>query len=117
MHLFQSAMNRSVQMEEMGRKIRFPSLESRPVDSHNDLRKLTHHERHYAIQGLLRSAQGATRRHGGGHKKAFRKLAHKHPPDVSKEEDAEVRMKEVNEAYTALSDPENTDAGTDRGHA
>lgn len=39
-------------------------------------------------------------------KKAFRKLARKYHPDVSKEKDAEVRMKEVNEAYTVLSDPE-----------
>lgn len=39
-------------------------------------------------------------------KKAFRKLARKYHPDVSKEPDAEARMKEVNEAYTVLSDTE-----------
>ena len=39
-------------------------------------------------------------------KKSFRKLARKYHPDVSKEKDAETRMKEVNEAYTVLSDPE-----------
>lgn len=39
-------------------------------------------------------------------KKAFRKLARKYHPDVSKEADAEKRMKEVNEAYAVLSDPE-----------
>ena len=39
-------------------------------------------------------------------KKAFRKLARKYHPDVSKEKNAEARMKEVNEAYTVLSDPE-----------
>ncbi len=39
-------------------------------------------------------------------KKAFRKLARKYHPDLSKEPDAEARMKEVNEAYTVLSDPE-----------
>jgi curved DNA-binding protein len=39
-------------------------------------------------------------------KKAFRRLARKYHPDVSKEPDAEQRMKEVNEAYTVLSDPE-----------
>jgi curved DNA-binding protein len=39
-------------------------------------------------------------------KKAFRKLARKYHPDVSKEPDADQRMKEVNEAYTVLSDPE-----------
>lgn len=39
-------------------------------------------------------------------KKAFRKLARKYHPDVSKEADAELRMKEINEAYAVLSDPE-----------
>ena len=39
-------------------------------------------------------------------KKAFRGLARKYHPDVSKEKNAEARMKEVNEAYAVLSDPE-----------
>jgi curved DNA-binding protein len=39
-------------------------------------------------------------------KKAFRKLARKYHPDVSKERDAEARMKEINEANAVLSDPE-----------
>jgi len=39
-------------------------------------------------------------------KKAFRKLARKYHLDVSKEADAELRMKEVNEANAVLSDPE-----------
>ncbi|HSD59783.1 MAG TPA: DnaJ C-terminal domain-containing protein [Burkholderiales bacterium] len=39
-------------------------------------------------------------------KKAFRKLARKYHPDVSREADAEQRMREVNEAYAVLSDPE-----------
>ena len=39
-------------------------------------------------------------------KKRYRALARKFHPDVSKEADAEARMKEVNEAYTVLSDPE-----------
>lgn len=39
-------------------------------------------------------------------KKAFRKMARKYHPDVSKEADAEARMKEVNEAFAVLSDPE-----------
>jgi len=39
-------------------------------------------------------------------KKAYRKLARKYHPDVSKEADAETRMREVNEAYAVLSDAE-----------
>ncbi|RZI41321.1 J domain-containing protein [Herbaspirillum sp. HC18] len=39
-------------------------------------------------------------------KKAFRRLARKYHPDVSKEPDAEARMKDVNEAFAVLSDPE-----------
>jgi curved DNA-binding protein len=39
-------------------------------------------------------------------KKAYRKLARRYHPDVSKEPDADKRMKEVNEAYAVLSDPE-----------
>lgn len=39
-------------------------------------------------------------------KKAFRRLARKYHPDISKEPDAEARMKEVNEAYAVLSEPE-----------
>ena len=37
-------------------------------------------------------------------KKAFRKLARKYHPDVSKEPDAEARFKEVAEAWEVLSD-------------
>jgi curved DNA-binding protein len=39
-------------------------------------------------------------------KKAFRKLARKYHPDVSREPNAEARMKELNEANAVLSDPE-----------
>ena len=39
-------------------------------------------------------------------KKAFRKLARKYHPDISKAPDAEARMQEINEANAVLSDPE-----------
>ncbi|MEJ5269190.1 MAG: DnaJ C-terminal domain-containing protein [Hydrogenophilus sp.] len=39
-------------------------------------------------------------------KKAYRKLARQYHPDVSKEPDAEQKMKAINEAYAVLSDPE-----------
>ena len=52
-------------------------------------------------------------------KKAFRRLARKFHPDVSKEPNAELRMKEINEANAVLSDPEKRAAydALGSGHA
>ena len=55
---------------------------------------------YYAILGVGRDASPEDI------KKAYRKLARKYHPDVSKEADAEERFKEVAEAYEALKDPE-----------
>ncbi|HET8552781.1 MAG TPA: DnaJ C-terminal domain-containing protein [Gammaproteobacteria bacterium] len=43
-------------------------------------------------------------------KRAYRKLARKYHPDVSKEENAEAQFKEVQEAYEVLKDPERREA-------
>ncbi|MGF6238441.1 curved DNA-binding protein [Paraburkholderia sp. GAS38] len=55
---------------------------------------------YYATLGLER---GATE---DDIKRAYRKLARKYHPDVTKEADGEERFKEVGEAYEVLKDPE-----------
>lgn len=49
-------------------------------------------------------------------KKAYRQLAKKYHPDVSKEPDAEVKFKEVQEAYDTLSDPQKRQTYDQYGH-
>ncbi|MCU0841005.1 MAG: DnaJ domain-containing protein [Thiobacillaceae bacterium] len=49
-------------------------------------------------------------------KKAYRKLAKKYHPDVSKEADAEEKFKAVNEAYDVLGDAEKRAAYDQLGH-
>src|SRR5687768_16097329 len=55
---------------------------------------------YYAIMGVPREASAEQI------KQAYRKLARKYHPDVSKEADAEQRFKEVGEAYEVLRDPQ-----------
>ena len=55
---------------------------------------------YYAALGVPRDADEATI------KKAYRKLARQHHPDVSEGPDAEARFKEAAEAYATLKDPE-----------
>ena len=55
---------------------------------------------YYTIMGLSRDATAEQI------KQAYRKLARKYHPDVSKEKDAEARFKEVGEAYEVLRDPQ-----------
>ena len=55
---------------------------------------------YYTVMGLAREATP------DDIKRAYRKLSRKFHPDVSKEKDAEVRFKELGEAYEVLKDPE-----------
>jgi curved DNA-binding protein len=55
---------------------------------------------YYAIMGVARDATADEI------KQAYRKLARKYHPDVSKEADAEARFKDVGEAYEVLRDPQ-----------
>ena len=55
---------------------------------------------YYETLGVKRDADKATI------KKAYRKLARKYHPDVSKEHDAESQFKDVSEAYNVLKDEE-----------
>jgi curved DNA-binding protein len=55
---------------------------------------------YYQIMGLGRDASA------DDIKRAYRRLARKYHPDVSKEANAEARFKEIGEAYEVLRDPE-----------
>ncbi len=54
---------------------------------------------YYQVMGIAREATDAQI------KQAYRRLARKFHPDVSKEKNAEARFKEVGEAYEVLKDP------------
>jgi len=55
---------------------------------------------YYKVMGVARDATEAQI------KQAYRRLARKYHPDVSKEKDAEARFKELGEAYEVLKTPE-----------
>ena len=55
---------------------------------------------YYDILGVTRAASQDDIR------KAYRKLAKRHHPDVSKEKDSDARYREINEAYEVLKDPD-----------
>lgn len=59
---------------------------------------------YYGILGVERGASDDEIR------RSYRKLARKYHPDVSKENDAEARMRDVNEAYDVLRDQEKRQA-------
>jgi len=65
-------------------------------------RVAVHYKDYYEILGVPRSASDEDI------KKAFRRLAREHHPDVAREKrGSEERFKEVNEAYEVLGNPEN----------
>ncbi|MEV6653156.1 DnaJ C-terminal domain-containing protein [Streptomyces sp. NPDC051219] len=55
---------------------------------------------YYDVLGVQRNASNEEIQ------QAFRKLARKYHPDISKDPQAEERFKEINEAYSVLSDPD-----------
>jgi len=65
---------------------------------------------YYDILGLSRSATDLEI------KRAFRAQARQYHPDVNKSPDAEMRFKEINEAYEVLSDPQKRAAYDRYGH-
>ncbi|MDD2919492.1 DnaJ C-terminal domain-containing protein [Rhodoferax sp.] len=65
---------------------------------------------YYAILGVPRTASL------DDIKKAYRKLARTHHPDMSKAPDAEVRFKEIGEAYATLKDQAKRAAYDELGH-
>lgn len=66
---------------------------------------------YYEILGIDKSASESDI------KSAFRKLAKKYHPDVSKEPDAESKFKEAQEAYAVLSDNQKRSQYDQYGHA
>jgi molecular chaperone DnaJ len=66
---------------------------------------------YYEILGLERNASKDEIR------SAYRRLARRYHPDVSKDPDAESRFKEVNEAYQVLNDEEKRSVYDRYGHA
>lgn len=66
---------------------------------------------YYEVLGVDKSASQADI------KSAFRRLAKKYHPDVSKEENAEEKFKEVQEAYAVLSDENRRKQYDQFGHA
>src|SRR5260221_4166540 len=66
---------------------------------------------YYEVLGVARNASDEEL------KKAFRRLAKQYHPDANKEQGAEARFVEINEAYSILSDPQKRAAYDRYGHA
>src|SRR5260370_8948572 len=66
---------------------------------------------YYEVLGVSRNASDDEL------KKSFRRLAKQYHPDANKEQGAETRFIEINEAYEVLSDPQKRAAYDRYGHA
>ncbi|WP_124057328.1 molecular chaperone DnaJ [Vaginisenegalia massiliensis] len=66
---------------------------------------------YYEVLGVSRDASDAEI------KRAYRKLSKQYHPDINKEADAEVKFKEISEAYEVLSDSQKRAAYDQYGHA
>ena len=66
---------------------------------------------YYEVLGVSRDASKEDLR------SAYRRLARRYHPDVSKDDDAEERFKEVNEAYQVLNDDDRRAQYDQFGHA
>jgi curved DNA-binding protein len=89
----------------MGRGTASEGVETRALRRHygiscSNRRAAVEYKDYYKIMGVGRDASA------DDVKRAYRKLARKYHPDVSKEKDAEERFKEIGEAYEVLRDPE-----------
>ena len=89
----------------MGNGTASEGVETSPPSRHYGIsifspRRAVEYKDYYQIMGVGREASA------DDIKRAYRRLARKYHPDVSKEKDAEARFKEVGEAYEVLRDPE-----------
>src|SRR6187431_1754855 len=89
---------------------RTPVEGSRPSLTYTRLRMATQRD-YYDILGVPRGAND------DDIKRAFRKQAQQWHPDVNTSHEADVRFKEINEAYQVLSDPQRRQAYDMFGHA